>query len=64
LSDGLNCSKLTRVADTIARLGFLPASVVITGAGIIAIEFAKIFTKLGAQVAVLRLQTVLRYKSL
>lgn len=40
-------------SDSISRLGFLPTSVVITGSGIIAIEFAKIFASLGARVTLL-----------
>lgn len=40
-------------SDSISKLGFLPTSVVITGSGIIAIEFAKIFASLGARVTLL-----------
>lgn len=40
-------------ADSIAKLAFLPHSVCISGSGIIAIEFAKIFRKLGAKVTML-----------
>jgi len=40
-------------SDTVNTLKFLPRSVVIMGAGIIAIEYAKIFRKLGAQVSML-----------
>jgi len=40
-------------ADTINGLGFLPSSVVITGSGIIAIEYAKIMRKFGAKVTML-----------
>jgi NAD(P) transhydrogenase len=37
-------------SDTVNGLSFLPQSVVITGSGIIAIEYAKIFRKFGAKV--------------
>lgn len=40
-------------ADTINGLGFMPRSVVIVGSGIIAIEYAKIFRKFGADVTML-----------
>ena len=40
-------------ADSINTLGFLPKSVVIVGSGIIAIEYAMIFRKLGAAVTML-----------
>mmetsp|Transcript_43346 Transcript_43346/g.107077 ORF Transcript_43346/g.107077 Transcript_43346/m.107077 type:complete len:549 (+) Transcript_43346:73-1719(+) len=40
-------------SDSIKRLTYLPTSVVITGSGIIAIEFAKIFATLGAKVLLL-----------
>ena len=40
-------------SDSIAKLSFLPKTVVISGAGIIAIEYAKIFRKLGADVTML-----------
>lgn len=40
-------------SDSISRLSYLPASVVITGSGIIAIEFAKIMAALGAKVVLL-----------
>ena len=40
-------------SDSISQLSFLPRSVVITGASIIAIEYANIFTKLGAAVTML-----------
>ena len=40
-------------SDSIAKLSFLPKSVVISGAGIIAIEFAKIFAKLHCSVTML-----------
>jgi len=40
-------------ADSINGLGFLPESVAIVGSGIIAIEYAKIFRKLGAEVTML-----------
>ncbi|CAM9816697.1 unnamed protein product, partial [Heterosigma akashiwo] len=40
-------------SDTINTLGFLPKSVAITGSGIIAIEYAKIFKNLGCDVTVL-----------
>ncbi|CAB9503753.1 Soluble pyridine nucleotide transhydrogenase [Seminavis robusta] len=40
-------------SDSINRLGFLPNSVVIGGAGIIAIEFANIFKNLGVDVTML-----------
>merc|ERR1712176_565239 len=40
-------------SDTVNTLSFLPERVVIMGAGIIAIEYAKIFRKLGASVTML-----------
>ena len=40
-------------SDSINTLGFLPKSMVITGSGIIAVEFAKIFRNLGAQVTII-----------
>eukprot|EP00468_Gymnochlora_sp_CCMP2014_P012545 CAMPEP_0167759592 /NCGR_PEP_ID=MMETSP0110_2-20121227/11110_1 /TAXON_ID=629695 /ORGANISM="Gymnochlora sp., Strain CCMP2014" /LENGTH=620 /DNA_ID=CAMNT_0007645997 /DNA_START=155 /DNA_END=2017 /DNA_ORIENTATION=+ len=40
-------------SDCIRELSYLPRSVAITGAGIIAIEYAKIFSKLGAEVSIL-----------
>lgn len=40
-------------SDSINNLSFLPHSVVISGAGIIAIEFANIFRNLGAEVTIL-----------
>lgn len=40
-------------SDSIAHLAFLPRSVVVAGAGIIAIEYAKIFSKLGCSVTML-----------
>jgi len=40
-------------SDTINQLGFLPKNVCISGSGIIAIEYAKIFRNLGAQVTIL-----------
>ena len=40
-------------SDSIAKLSFLPRRVVIAGAGIIAIEYAKIFAKLHASVTML-----------
>lgn len=40
-------------SDSINGLAFLPKNVVISGAGIIAIEYAKIFRKLGADVTLL-----------
>jgi len=40
-------------SDTINQLGFLPNSVCISGSGIIAIEYAKIFRNLGASVTIL-----------
>jgi len=40
-------------ADTINGLGFMPRSVVIVGSGIIAIEYAKIMRKFGADVTML-----------
>ena len=40
-------------SDSIAKLAFLPKRVVISGAGIIGIEYAKIFSKLKAEVTVL-----------
>jgi len=40
-------------SDTVNGLAFLPRSVVIVGSGIIAIEYAKIFRKFGAEVTML-----------
>lgn len=40
-------------SDSINQIGFLPKSVAITGSGIIAIEFAKIFRNLGAEVTLI-----------
>eukprot|EP00747_Dinoflagellata_sp_TGD_P127155 gnl/TRDRNA2_/TRDRNA2_174371_c0_seq24.p1 gnl/TRDRNA2_/TRDRNA2_174371_c0~~gnl/TRDRNA2_/TRDRNA2_174371_c0_seq24.p1 ORF type:complete len:500 (+),score=125.92 gnl/TRDRNA2_/TRDRNA2_174371_c0_seq24:39-1502(+) len=40
-------------SDTVNTLAFLPRQVVISGGGIISIEYAKIFRKLGAQVTML-----------
>jgi len=40
-------------SDSVNGLGFLPQSVIIVGSGIIAIEYAKIFRKLGAEVTML-----------
>eukprot|EP00747_Dinoflagellata_sp_TGD_P127162 gnl/TRDRNA2_/TRDRNA2_174371_c0_seq30.p1 gnl/TRDRNA2_/TRDRNA2_174371_c0~~gnl/TRDRNA2_/TRDRNA2_174371_c0_seq30.p1 ORF type:complete len:534 (+),score=128.57 gnl/TRDRNA2_/TRDRNA2_174371_c0_seq30:39-1604(+) len=40
-------------SDTVNTLAFLPGRVVISGGGIISIEYAKIFRKLGAQVTML-----------
>lgn len=40
-------------SDTINQLKFLPNKVCIAGAGIIAVEYAKIFRKLGAQVTLM-----------
>eukprot|EP00747_Dinoflagellata_sp_TGD_P127154 gnl/TRDRNA2_/TRDRNA2_174371_c0_seq23.p1 gnl/TRDRNA2_/TRDRNA2_174371_c0~~gnl/TRDRNA2_/TRDRNA2_174371_c0_seq23.p1 ORF type:complete len:821 (+),score=165.76 gnl/TRDRNA2_/TRDRNA2_174371_c0_seq23:102-2564(+) len=40
-------------SDTVNTLAFLPNQVVISGGGIISIEYAKIFRKLGAQVTML-----------
>ena len=40
-------------SDSINNLGYLPKSVAITGSGIIAIEFAKIFSRLGAEVTLI-----------
>ena len=45
-------------SDTIARLAFLPSSVCILGSGIVAIEFAKIFSTLGCNVTMLVRGTV------
>jgi len=39
-------------SDSINTLTFLPKSIVITGSGIIAVEFAKIFRNLGAEVTI------------
>ena len=39
-------------SDSINTLSFLPKSVAITGSGIIAVEFAKIFRNLGADVSI------------
>eukprot|EP00529_Nitzschia_sp_RCC80_P014261 CAMPEP_0113486126 /NCGR_PEP_ID=MMETSP0014_2-20120614/24836_1 /TAXON_ID=2857 /ORGANISM="Nitzschia sp." /LENGTH=722 /DNA_ID=CAMNT_0000379789 /DNA_START=36 /DNA_END=2201 /DNA_ORIENTATION=- /assembly_acc=CAM_ASM_000159 len=40
-------------SDSINTLGYLPRSIAITGSGIIAIEFAKIFRNLGADVTLI-----------
>lgn len=40
-------------SDSINQLSFLPKSIAITGSGIIAIEYAKIFQKLGAEVTMI-----------
>lgn len=40
-------------SDTINTLSFLPRSIAITGSGIIAVEFAKIFRNLGADVTLI-----------
>jgi NAD(P) transhydrogenase len=40
-------------SDSINQLGFLPKSIAITGSGIIAIEYAKIFRNLGADVTMI-----------
>jgi len=40
-------------SDTINSLGYLPKSIAITGSGIIAVEFAKIFRNLGADVTMI-----------
>ena len=40
-------------SDSIVKLGFLPRSLAIVGAGIVAIEFARIFQLLGARVTLL-----------
>jgi pyruvate/2-oxoglutarate dehydrogenase complex dihydrolipoamide dehydrogenase (E3) component len=40
-------------ADSIAKLAFLPDSVLIQGSGIVAIEFAMIFSHLGAKVTMM-----------
>merc|ERR1719262_356129 len=40
-------------SDTVNTLGFLPKTVAISGGGIISIEYAKIFKKLGAQVTLI-----------
>ena len=40
-------------SDTINTLSFLPRSAVVVGSGIIAIEYAKIFRKLGAEVTMI-----------
>lgn len=40
-------------SDTVNTLGFLPESVVVMGGGVISIEYAKIFRKLGAKVSML-----------
>ena len=40
-------------SDTVNGLAYLPTSVVITGSGIIAVEYAEIFAKLGATVTML-----------
>jgi NAD(P) transhydrogenase len=40
-------------SDSINQLSYLPKSIAITGSGIIAIEFAKIFRNLGAEVALI-----------
>jgi len=40
-------------SDSINQIGFLPKSIAITGSGIIAVEFAKIFRNLGADVTLI-----------
>lgn len=40
-------------SDSINQLNFLPKSIAITGSGIIAVEFAKIFRNLGAEVTLI-----------
>lgn len=40
-------------SDTINTLSYLPKSIAITGSGIIAVEFAKIFRNLGAEVTLI-----------
>lgn len=40
-------------SDTINSISFLPRSIAITGSGIIAVEFAKIFRNLGAEVTLI-----------
>mmetsp|Transcript_9507 Transcript_9507/g.31050 ORF Transcript_9507/g.31050 Transcript_9507/m.31050 type:complete len:620 (+) Transcript_9507:27-1886(+) len=40
-------------SDTINSLSYLPRSIAITGSGIVAIEYAKIFRKLGAEVSLI-----------
>lgn len=40
-------------SDSINQLGFLPSSIAITGSGIIAVEFAKIFRNLGVDVTMI-----------
>ena len=40
-------------SDSINRMSFLPKSIAITGSGIIAVEFAKIFRNLGAAVTLI-----------
>lgn len=40
-------------SDSINQIGFLPKSIAITGSGIIAVEFAKIFRNLGAEVTLI-----------
>jgi NAD(P) transhydrogenase len=40
-------------SDSINTLSYLPRSIVITGSGIIAVEFAKIFSNLGAEVTLI-----------
>lgn len=40
-------------SDSINTIGFLPKSIAITGSGIIAVEFAKIFRNLGADVTLI-----------
>jgi thioredoxin reductase len=40
-------------SDLINGLGFLPKSIAITGSGIIAVEYAKIFQRLGADVTMI-----------
>jgi len=40
-------------SDSINQLSYLPSSIAITGSGIIAIEFAKIFRNLGAEVTLI-----------
>jgi NAD(P) transhydrogenase len=40
-------------SDSINQLGYLPKSIAITGSGIIAVEYAKIFRNLGAEVTMI-----------
>jgi len=47
-------------SDTINKIGYLPRSIAITGSGIIAIEFAKIFKNLEADVTLIIRDTVPR----